>query len=147
MGHRCDACLVTCEDFRLHRRPDGRDFISGFIAKLGVDCDVIARAGAIHDFVHTQNERGQAILRSVEVAVHLHGVKTIHLVNHQDCGAYGHFAFAGEEDEFERHREDLLVARDRLMTTFRGVRVQAHFARLVDGTEDEWEMIAVVPPN
>lgn len=51
MSHYCKACLVTCEDFRLHQRKGGRNYIAEFIKNLGVDCDLITRGGAVQDLV------------------------------------------------------------------------------------------------
>lgn len=147
MGHHCGACLVTCEDFRLHRRSDGRNFIGEFIGTLSTDCDLIARAGSIHDLVHTDTGRGAVLLRSLDVAVNLHGVESIYLVNHQDCGAYGHFAFTSLDEELERHRRDLLAARDMLRARYPSVHVVPLFARLDGPSDDQWVMTNVEAPN
>ena len=49
--HKCEAAVITCEDFRLHQRKDGRNYIANFIKSLGVDADLITRGGSIQDLV------------------------------------------------------------------------------------------------
>ncbi|MEA3398414.1 MAG: hypothetical protein U9R06_01580 [Patescibacteria group bacterium] len=41
--------MITCEDFRLHQRKDGRNIIAEFIKDKEIDCDVITRDEAIKD--------------------------------------------------------------------------------------------------
>ncbi|NCO79712.1 hypothetical protein CO116_01240 [Candidatus Falkowbacteria bacterium CG_4_9_14_3_um_filter_38_19] len=34
MSHHCPAAVITCEDFRLHQRLDGRNCLAEFIRDL-----------------------------------------------------------------------------------------------------------------
>ncbi|RJO71554.1 MAG: hypothetical protein C4523_04285 [Myxococcales bacterium] len=143
MALRCDACLLTCEDFRLHARPDGRNIVGEFVRSLGVDCDVLTRAGAAQDLVRPRLGFDEAILRDMEVSVLWHGVKTIIILNHEDCGAYAHFGFASREIELEKHFADLAAAREVVKRCFAEVNVLLYFAELEQGTTDRYVVRAV----
>ena len=108
MLHKCESALVTCEDFRLHQRKDGRNYITGFIKKIYSDCDLITRGGGIQDLVRPVNSGfSGSLLRDIEVSVKLHQVSTIYLVNHEDCGAYGSMDFSTRDKEIAQHKKDL----------------------------------------
>ncbi|HPQ68046.1 MAG TPA: hypothetical protein PKW95_02885 [bacterium] len=131
MGHVCDAAVVTCEDFRLHQRADGSNFIAEFIKSLKVDCDLITRGGSVQDLLRPKMPGfDQALFRDLTVSVELHQVKTIYLINHEDCGAYGAMQFADREAETAQHHQDLREARNLLMTKFPEVEIVLYFAEL-----------------
>ena len=137
MPHTCEAALITCEDFRLHQRKDGRNYVVKFIQGLGVDCDLITRGGAIQDIVRPAKENfDKSILRDSEVSAKLHKVDTIHLLNHEDCGAYGSMEFKSREEELTQHKKDLRKAQEILLKEFPGVEVKIFFAELEQGTDD-----------
>lgn len=123
MAHSCDACVVTCEDFRLHQRADGANVIGEYIRRVGAGCDLITRAGGVQDLVRPEPGADGSLLRDLAVSVHLHQVRAVYLVNHEDCGAYGHFGFASREEELRQHTQDLRAARDVLEKRFPGVAV------------------------
>lgn len=124
MTHRCEAALITCEDFRLHQRKDGGNYIADFIQERGVDCDLITRGGSVQDLVRPNSEgyRG-CLLRDSDVSARLHGCRVIYLINHQDCGAYGAMAFNDSEEETEQHISDLKAAREIILESFQDVTV------------------------
>lgn len=130
MAHVCEASVVTCEDFRLHQRADGFNFIAEFIKDLSVDCDLITRAGAVQDLLRPQPGFEQSLLRDLTVSVELHQVKTIYLINHEDCGAYGSMRFADREAELAQHHQDLREARNLLMGKFPEVKIVLYFAEI-----------------
>jgi len=138
MAGHCHACLVTCEDYRLHRRPDGRDMIAQFVAGLGCDCDVITRGGSIRDLVDDPEGFGAPLLRDLRVSVELHAIKTIYLINHEDCGAYDDCSFASRDDELTRHRADLQEAAETLEKMFPGVTVVTYLSELTAGSDDDY---------
>jgi len=108
MKHTCQAALITCEDFRLHQRKDGRNYVAEFINKLGIDCDLITRAGGVQDIVRPKNTGFLgSLLRDIEVSVKLHKVNTIFLLNHEDCGAYQDINFNSRQEELKQHKKDL----------------------------------------
>ena len=110
MGLACNACVVTCEDFRLHGRANWANAIGEYIRSLGGQCDLITRGGAVQDLVRPKPGFDESLLRDLGVSVNLHQVKAIHLVNHEDGGACGEtgLAFAeltpGTEDRYTARR-------------------------------------------
>ncbi|MBN1425380.1 hypothetical protein JXA88_12570 [Candidatus Fermentibacteria bacterium] len=137
MAHHCEAALVTCVDFRLHQRPDGRNCIAEFLRRLGLDCDVISRAGGIQDLVRPHGGSDQALVRDLEVSVDLHEAGRLLLVNHADCGAYAWMGGSPDEERAQ-HIEDLRAARALLSRRFPRVQISLFFAELVPGTADEF---------
>ena len=133
MSHTCPACLVTCMDFRLHRRGDGRNFLSEVLAVPATDCDIVTRAGAVQDLLRGPAGAGEALLRDLKVAAELHHVRTIYLMNHTDCGAYSRFQFAGPEEELDRHQRDLREAADIVHKHLPGIQVKLLLAVLEGG--------------
>lgn len=136
MSHTCDACVVTCEDFRLHRRADGRNTIGDFVASLGCDCDVITRGGGIQDIVRPADGFDSSLLRDLTVSVGLHSVKTIYLINHTTCGAYGPMGFDSIDAERAQHNADLVAAAKILTDRFPDIEVVTMVAELVPGSDD-----------
>ena len=61
----------------------------------------------------------------MRIAVELHGVREVLLLNHEDCGAYGGAqAFPDEASERDRHQSDLRGARDEILRVFPRIRVR-----------------------
>ncbi len=58
------------------------------------------------------------------LSVKLHGICEAYLINHEDCGAYG------PEGTFEKHKEDLLLAKDILNQKFTKLKVVPLFLKL-----------------
>ncbi len=141
MSHKCEGAVITCEDFRLHQRMDGRNYIADFIKKQNIDCDLITRGGGIQDLVRPK-EQGyrNCLLRDSDVSAKLHKCSVIYLVNHQDCGAYSGMNFTDKESELEQHIRDLKEAGDIVMDNFSEVEVKTYFAYLKEGSEDEFEI-------
>jgi len=140
MAHTCQACIVTCMDFRLHRRADRRDALGQFVDSLGVDCDIIARAGAVQDIVRPAPEGENTLLRDLGISVALHQIKTIYLVNHENCGAYGGHNLPDAEAECAMHHDDLAAACVIVGEMFPGVTVTPVLARLVEGSDDDYRI-------
>mgnify|MGYP003394870485 CR=1 FL=1 len=138
--HHCGAAIITCEDFRLHQRKDGRNYIAEFIKGLGVDCDLITRAGGVQDLVRPTIGFDASIIRDAEVSVKLHNATQIHLINHQGCGAYGAFSFSSLEEEREQHKKDLILSQEMLTRRFPGKEIKIYFARLTDKDSDVFEV-------
>jgi hypothetical protein len=139
MAHHCKATLVTCEDFRLHQRADGRNYIVDFVKNLQNDCDIITRGGGIQDLVRPQNDGFEnSLLRDIGVSVNLHQVETIYLVNHEDCGAYGSINFSSREEELAQHYKDLEEARDIINAEFPSVAIKLFFAELATDSSDKF---------
>ncbi len=137
MAHYCETALITCEDFRLHQRKDGRNYIAEFIKKIGLDCDLITRAGGVQDLVRSPDKSyNECLLRDCEVSAKLHEARTIFLVNHEDCGAYAEVNFSSREEEIAYHYNDLKIAREIILEKFPNKEVKLYFAELAPGTTD-----------
>ncbi len=135
--HHCEAALITCEDFRLHQRKDGRNYIAEFVKKLGIDCDLITRGGGVQDIVRPLQEGfRESIFRDENVSDKIHKATTIILLNHEDCGAYASFKFTSREKELAQHRDDLHEAKKILLEKFPGKVIKLYFAELMPGTSD-----------
>ncbi len=141
MPHKCEAALITCEDFRLHQRKDGRNYIADFIKEKEIDCDLITRGGSIQDLVRPKEEGYKGcLLRDSDVSAKLHKCSLIYLVNHQDCGAYSEMTFENKEREVEQHIKDLKEAKEIILENFEGVEVRTYFAYLEDETGDVFDI-------
>ena len=137
MAHYCEAALITCEDFRLHQRKDGRNYIAEFTKATGLDCDLITRAGGVQDLVRPPKDiYGECLLRDCKVSAKLHEAKTIFLINHEDCGAYSEMKFASRQEELSRHYKDLKEAREIILKKFPGKEIKLYFGELQPGTTD-----------
>jgi carbonic anhydrase len=111
----CDALVVHCMDYRLQK------FLQPWITvRFGYDnFDIISLAGSVHDY--------EMVLKYVQLAVQVHTIDTVCLINHEDCRAYG------REGTYKRHRHDLLATRDKLRALFPTLNVETFFLQL-DGT-------------
>jgi len=92
------------------------------------DSDEVSVAGGIKDLL---GEAKDFLLKQIEIAKRLHGIKRVILVAHEDCGAYGgKKAFTNEEAEFSKHKEDLVKAKEIILTKFPDLEVDFVFARI-----------------
>ena len=95
----CDALAISCMDFRLQTFLD-----PWYAAVFGHgNYDRVAIGGGVKDQA--------AVLAHVDLAVRLHDVRLVLLLNHEDCGAYG------VEGTMSRHQADLRAVRARIMAT------------------------------
>ena len=111
----CDALVVHCMDYRLQK------FLQPWITvRFGYDnFDIISLAGSVHDY--------EMVLKYVQLAVKIHTIKTVCLINHEDCRAYG------REGTYKRHRHDLLDTREKISRLFPDLNVETFYLHL-DGT-------------
>lgn len=111
----CDALVVHCMDYRLQK------FLQPWITvRFGYDnFDIISLAGSVHDY--------EMVLKYVQLAVEIHGIKTVCLINHEDCRAYG------RDGTYKRHRHDLLETCSKIKALFPQLDVETFFLHL-DGT-------------
>lgn len=98
-------------DFRL------REYIITWTQKtLSAGFDRIAIAGGVKNLPF--------IIEQVGLSYKLHNIGVAYLINHEDCGAYG------EEDTFEKHKEDLLLAGDILKQKFPNLKIITLYLKL-----------------
>ena len=79
----------------------------------------ISLAGGVHDY--------EMVLKYVQLAVQIHTIDTVCLINHEDCRAYG------REGTYKRHRHDLSDTCEKLYALFPQLKVEAFYLHL-DGT-------------
>lgn len=139
--HACEAAVVTCEDFRLHQRKDGRNYIADFVKEIGVEADLITRAGGVQDLVRPKDQGYlDSFIRDIGVSVELHYARTIYLINHQDCGAYKELELGGRLSEIAKHIDDLKEAQKIILEKFPNMTVKLYFGELKEGSDDEFEI-------
>ena len=111
----CDALVVHCMDYRLQK------FLQPWITvRFGYDnFDIISLAGSVHDY--------EMVLKYVSLAVQIHTIETVCLINHEDCRAYG------RDGTYKRHKHDLKDTRSKIKVLFPKLNVEAYYLHL-DGT-------------
>jgi carbonic anhydrase len=108
----CDALVVHCMDYRLQK------FLQPWITvRFGYDnFDIISLAGGVHDY--------EMVLKYVQLAVQIHTINTVCLINHEDCRAYG------REGIYRRHKHDLLETGSKIHALFPELRVETFYLHL-----------------
>jgi carbonic anhydrase len=110
--HVCKAIVVHCIDFRLQKSIN--DWLQ---RKFSLnDYDRLSLAGGVFDLEY--------VLKQVGISRRLHEIKTVVLINHEDCGAYG------AEGNPERHAADLHKAEQRIKKEFPGLEVELYYMHL-----------------
>lgn len=105
MSHTCHNFLLTCIDFRF------QEAIHAWAAEKGMikDFDLVSLAG-VQKSILDEDTRATA-LKQLDISVRLHGIETVILVAHQDCGAYGGSkSFTSWEEEKAKYSADLTSA-------------------------------------
>jgi hypothetical protein len=104
----CDAALVWCFDNRFE------SVLRKLLKRLAIyRPDPIRFAGGAKCLVSPQYEGDrQFVLDQIRKSMQLHGTRTILLMLHSDCGAYGGLAAFNNDPakELENHRRDLHAA-------------------------------------
>lgn len=115
MAHTCDAVVVCCIDFRFQKFI--RDWTDSELK--GKTFDLIGYAGCSKDL--------DTVMKQIDISVKLHDVKTIVLIHHEECGAYG------AESTHDRHADDLHKAQNAVLAQYSDLDVQTYYLHL-DGT-------------
>jgi hypothetical protein len=99
-------------DYRLQK------FLQPWITvRFGYDnFDIISLAGGVHDY--------EMVLKYVQLAVQIHSIETVCLINHEDCRAYGR---AGT---YKRHMQDLLATASKIRALFPALKVETFYLHL-----------------
>lgn len=107
-----DTLVVHCIDFRLQAYLD-----SWLQRELGHgNYDRVSLAGGVFDF--------EPVLVQVRIAKRLHEIRSVVLINHEDCGAYG------DEGTPERHQADLREASRKIKATFPDLKIETYYLHL-----------------
>lgn len=137
MTHKAKALVLHCMDFRFIH-----DLVH-FMKDQGFDrkYDDVSVAGATKNLIEPYDEKDtEFVLRQIELAKKLHGIDTVYLINHLDCGAYGKI-FSNETEEHERHTRDLTKAKNLVMKRFQGLVVKTVIAGVADDGQVYFEEI------
>lgn len=133
MANQCKALVINCMDYRLVQP------VKDFVFSLGLNgsYDQVSLAGGAKNLVVTEDTCDREFLvKQIELAKNLHGIEQVILINHTDCGAYGgQQAFKSEEEERERHLDDLRNAKKIILERWLGLEVVLVLARI--GKEGE----------
>ena len=118
----CENLVLTCFDFRF------RKGISDLLPYAGFrEFDLISLPGASQALVNEESR--EVALRAIELAISLHKVKRVVVIDHEDCAACGGSkAFAGSEDEEAFHAESLRKAGGILRDRFDGIEIATFYA-------------------
>jgi carbonic anhydrase len=108
----CDALVVHCMDYRLQK------FLQPWITvRFGVDnFDIVSLAGGVHDY--------EMVLKYVQLAVKIHSIETVCLINHEDCRAYG------RDGTYKRHKRDLTDTLVKIKALFPYLRTETFYLHL-----------------
>jgi len=135
---RCKALVVTCIDYRLHER------LAAFLSDRGLDidgADVIRVAGGVRMLIRPEYTRDKEwLLEQFSYAYEVHGVREIHLINHEDCGVYGPELEPDPKVEFVMQRQDLRSAGALIRRTLHDVEVHTWLMR-EDGRLERVELL------
>ena len=125
-SHGVRDAVISCIDYRF------RPLISAWIKdELNDQADLVAVAGAAKTLLDPASE--QYILGLIKIAEDLHGVTTVHILNHVDCGAYGGSKLhAGEAQEKQFHANQCALATQVIAQQFPGLTVK-HYIVDFDG--------------
>lgn len=130
MSHTCSSALIRCMDFRL------TDAINKWLEEKGImnDCDMISVAGIAKAIaVDPQSADAQFILKQIELSIKLHNTKTLYIMHHTDCGAYGgHKAFANLEEEKAKYMVDMEKARNTIKSIVSDLEVKFVLGDVLD---------------
>jgi hypothetical protein len=133
--YQCDAAIVWCFDHRFEQA------LRKLIKRLGITYfDPIRVAGGAKCLAGDDSEADrQFVLEQIRKSIALHGTKTVLLMLHSDCGAYGGLAKFDNDAarEAENHRQDLHRALDFLEKNVPGIDVLGYFVDF----EGVWEAI------
>ena len=111
-NHQAEALIATCIDFRLQEAIN-KWILENFTPKT---FDRVALGGGVKNL--------DVILGQIDIAVRLHHIKKVVLINHEDCGAYG------EIGTYEKHTQDLKDAKDRVKKNYPNLEIKTYYLHL-----------------
>lgn len=105
----CDNLVIRCMDFRFHARL--AELLAQHFGVERFECDSLAGCGGSKAII---DEQWRAVIfQALDLAVPLHRVRRVIIVDHVDCGAYGGSGkFGDRRDEAQFHAERLREARE-----------------------------------
>ena len=133
MTHTCSSALIRCMDFRL------TSAINKWMEEKGImdDCDVISVAGISKSIaIDPESNESKYLIEQIGLSVKLHDTKTLYLIHHTDCGAYGgHTSFSSLAEEKARYNEDMEKSMAVINGLFPKLEVKLVLADILDSGE------------
>ena len=118
--HTVDNLVISCIDFRF--RAKVAEWVK---SELGDASDLAAIAGASKAILDEDTKA--SVLKQIDIASRLHAIKTVHILDHVDCGAYGGSGqFDSKEAEVEMHKTELEKAKKLIHAKFPGLEVKTY---------------------
>jgi carbonic anhydrase len=119
-AHGCNAVIIECIDYRFRFYID--DWLTKNFKEKGEKYDLISLAGSTKEL--------DTVINQIDISVSLHHINQVVLIHHEECGAYG------TDSTPERHREDLLKAKEKITEKYSNLNVAMYYLQL-DGTFNE----------
>ena len=136
MASKCEYLLLRCMDFRLERAVE--EWLKPYLGQV----DVVSIAGSCKVLAETPDSwPALFIWDNIRLAYERHGVRSVILTQHQDCGAYGGTgAFGSAEAEKTRLVSDMQQVKESLGKRYPDLQVATYWIRQ---TGEGWEFEAV----
>jgi carbonic anhydrase len=132
--YKCEAAVVWCFDNRFEL------VLRKLLKRLGVGYfDPIRIAGGTKYLASEDDEINRKfVLDQIRISMRLHETKTVILMLHSDCGAYGGLAAFGDdaEKEAQNHQAQLQIAASYLLSQIPELTVKPYFVDF----EGVWEI-------
>jgi carbonic anhydrase len=132
--YKCEAAVVWCFDNRFEL------VLRKLLKRLGVGYfDPIRIAGGTKYLASSDDEANRTfVLEQIRISMRLHETKTVILMLHSDCGAYGGLTAFSEdaEKEAQNHQAELQRAAAYLNSQIPGLTVKTYFVDF----EGVWEV-------
>lgn len=122
-----DALVLTCIDFRF------QDKLKDALVKLKIKkYDLLALAGGAKNLASpTKVIYQKMVLDNIKLAADLHKIKTVVLINHIDCGAYGgSIKYKNLREETAFHKSELKKAEQFVKKTFPNLKTKIELLTL-----------------
>jgi len=127
--HNCEAVVLTCIDFRFWR--ETLEFVEKELNLKDFDFPSLpGSAKAVNECISGED----LAMSCIGVPIDLHHARTVVIVNHEDCGAYGGSKkFEGDKDaEQAFHEAELRKAKAIILEKYPDKNVVLVYARLTD---------------
>lgn len=122
--HTCEAVVLHCIDFRF------RKALSPYLmSRFPEGYDVISVAGAAKQLV-ADDLAHNFVLEQLRVSDRLHSPKTMVLIQHEDCGAYGGSKALGDIGVEQNFQKAQLESAEQLLKQYFPQHIEKHFVRL-----------------
>lgn len=122
-----EALVLTCIDFRFHNK------LKETLAKLKIkNYDLMALAGGAKNLGNpTKFQYQKTVLDNIGIAINLHKIKKVVLINHIDCGAYGGSGkHKNKKEETAFHKSELKKAEEAIKSAFPNLKVKTELLLL-----------------